>query len=413
MKKILIIFDGAADLPLDVFNGKTAFESAYTPNLDFFAREGKLGYMYALDEKTIPGSDNALACIFGSDSEIKRGIIEAIGAGIKLNKGDVAFRTNFVTIDNLKNRNVVDRRAGRNITTKEANELASVLNEKIKLKCNFIFKNTVQHRGVLVLRNNKLSSNITNIDNEWLKPGEKYDKFSFSFPLDKSEESQNTANIVNDFVNQAFFILNNHIINKERVKKGFFPANMIFLRGAGDKITKLKKYNLWMSINAMPLEVGFAKILGMKNFSYEIPEMSSIDVYEHLYQILDSEISYAIKALQKHYAGFSGCYIHFKETDDPGHDNKPYDKKKMIEIIDKNFFGFLKSFSRKHPIKIVVTCDHATPCKNKGHSADPVPVLVYGEGRDNCSRFTESEARKGSLGKIYGKDFMRVTGLRK
>jgi len=414
MKKILIILDGAADLPLAVFNGRTPLEIAKKPILDFFAFKGKLGYMFPIDETTVPGSDISLITLFGNDyRECKRGIFEAIGAGIKLNKGDVAFRTNFVTIDNLKNKKVIDRRAGRNITTKESNELTAIINKKIKLNCEYIFKNTVQHRGVFVLRNNKLSSNITNVDNEWLKPGEKYENFSLSYPLDKSEEALTTSSIINDFVNKVYYLLNNHPINKERIKKGFFPANMIFLRGAGDKIPKLKKYNSWMSINAMPLEVGIATLSGMKNFSYDIPEMKTIDVYKHLYQILENEIHYAIKIIKKYHKQFSGCYIHIKETDDPGHDNKPLEKKKMIEIIDKKFFRFLKEFSDRYPLKIVVTCDHSTPCKIKGHSSNPVPVLIYGDGEDDTIAFSENEAKFGSLGKFYGKDFMRVTGLRK
>ena len=67
MKKILIILDGASGLPINVFGGKTPLEVAETPNLDFFAKNGKMGYMYPIDEKTAPGSDNSLIAIFGND----------------------------------------------------------------------------------------------------------------------------------------------------------------------------------------------------------------------------------------------------------------------------------------------------------------------------------------------------------
>jgi len=81
-------------------------------------------------------------------------------------------------------------------------------------------------------------------------------------------------------------------------------------------------------------------------------------------------------------------------------------------MIDKRFFGFLRKFVRRKDIRIVVTCDHSTPCKLKMHSADPVPVLVYdGKRKDETKKFCEREARKGSLGKMYGKDFMEKTGL--
>jgi len=413
MKKILIVLDGAAGLPLGVFGGKTCLEVAETPNLDFFAKNGKMGSMYPLDEKIVPESDTALISIFGNDFRLsKRGVYEAIGAGFKLKRGDLALRVNFGCIENLKNKVVVDRRAGRTITTKEARSLAESLNEKVKLPCKFEFKSTVQHRGALVLRGG-FSDNISNIDSEWSVPGKKSLQFKFSEPLDDDENSKYTANIVNEFVEQAFRILNNHPVNLERERRGLLPANMLFIRGGGIEIPKIKKYRNWMSINPMPLEIGISELSGMRVFSFEYPELKGIDVYDNLYNGLNKTIKFAIKTIKKQHRNYLGCYIQLKETDIPGHDNKPYEKKNMLEIIDKGFFSFLRKFVLNNDIKVVVTCDHSTPCKLKAHSADPVPVLVYGAGRDDTVRFSESEATRGSLSKFRGVEFMEKTGLDK
>jgi len=225
LKKILIILDGAADLPIDFLGGKTPLEIAKTPNLDFFAENGKLGYMYPINEQTTPGSDNALISIFGNNPQLsKRGIYEAIGAGFDLKRGDLALRTNFATIDNLKTKKVIDRRAGRTLTTKEAHLLAETLNKKVKLPCKFEIKSTIQHRGVLVLRGG-FSENISNIDTEWTTPGKKSDYFKFSEPLDDDELTKFTSNTINEFIVQSFKILNNHPINLERERKGLFPLS--------------------------------------------------------------------------------------------------------------------------------------------------------------------------------------------
>ncbi len=409
LKKILVILDGASDLPHPILGGKTPLEAANMSNLDFFVRNGKMGYMYPIDEETIPGSDNSLISIFGNDpSECKRGIYEAVGAGIKLSKGDLAFRANFGTIDNLKNKRVIDRRAGRTLTTKEANILSRDLNERIKIPHKFEFKNTVGHRGVLTIRGN-FSSNITNIDPEWSLTDKKFE-FEFCEPLD--EKSKESSKIVNEFVSQAFTILNNHPVNLDRVKKGFLPANMIFLRGGGKETPKLKQYRNWMSINSMPLEIGISKVSGMKIFSFPYPELKNIDSYKNLYEALYKTIIFSKKIIKKQCNNFIGCYIQFKETDIPGHDNKPLEKKKMLEIIDKEFFSFLKRFFKGKNVKLVVTCDHATPCKLKAHSLDPVPVLVYdSHGFDSSEHFCEKEAKRVSLGKMYGREFMEKTGL--
>ena len=246
--------------------------------------------------------------------------------------------------------------------------------------------------------------------------------------------------VVNEFISQAFTVLNNHPVNLERIKKGLLPANMIFLRGAGNSIPKIKQYRNWMSINSMPLEIGISKASGMKIFQLKYPELKSIDSYRNLYEGLYNIIDSSIKILKKESDKSSGCYIQIKETDIPGHDNKPHEKKKMLEIIDKEFFSFLRRFVKDKNIMLVVTCDHSTPCKLKSHSSDPVPVLVsdcgktnsdsilfsrahrihslnlqrFGDGSiaDGLGHFCESSAKLGSLGKMYGREFMEKTGLK-
>jgi len=106
------------------------------------------------------------------------------------------------------------------------------------------------------------------------------------------------------------------------------------------------------------------------------------------------------------------CYIHFKETDVPGHDNKPLEKKNLLEIIDKEFFSFLTKYAEKSKVQIIVTADHSTPCKMKTHTSDPVPVLVFNpsEKGDNLD-FNEGNSKKGSLGKIFGKNLLKKTGF--
>ena len=52
----------------------------------------------------------------------------------------------------------------------------------------------------------------------------------------------------------------------------------------------------------------------------------------------------------------------------------------------------------------MISGDHSTPCINKAHSDDPVPLLISGERamKDNSARFTESYASRGKLGLLMG-----------
>ena len=95
--------------------------------------------MYTVKPGFIPESDEAIVSIFGNELiSSTRGQLEARGSDLKLTRGDLAFRVNFGTIDSLEKGNVFDRRAGRTLTTEEANILAKALN-KIKLPCRICF----------------------------------------------------------------------------------------------------------------------------------------------------------------------------------------------------------------------------------------------------------------------------------
>ena len=326
-------------------------------------------------------------------------------------RGDLAFRVNFGTIDNLEQGNVLDRRAGRTLTTSEASVLAKALN-KIKLPCQFVFKPTVQHRAALVFRGG-FSDNLSGNDTTYFQgrnlPSAKIMKCK---PLDDEENTQYTANIVNEFLEKAYAVLSSHPVNIERIKHGLLPANYLLIRGAGIEPPKLKQYKKWVSSNYMPLEIGFANTCGMKNYSFEYPPLTGIDAYENLWKGLRKACKHASNVIKKNLKRADYAYIHIKETDLPGHDNKPIEKKLMLEYIDITLFKYLRSIAPQYKIKIVVTGDHSTPCKLKGHSADPVPVLFY-DCRPSpvAKKFCENECRKGELGRIMGQELLKKVGF--
>ncbi len=407
MRGMLIIVDGMGDLPNKQLNGKTPLEAANTPNLDFLATRGELGYMYPVKPGFIPESDEALVSIFGNSLiSSTRGQLEARGTDLKLTRGDLALRVNFATIDNLKEGNIIDRRAGRTLTTEEAEILAKALN-KIKLPCQFIFKPTIQHRGVLVLRGG-FSDNISSNDATYIQGRLRAErKIGFCKPQDDDENSQYTANIVNEFLEKAYEILNEHPVNKNRKNKGLLPANYLLVRGAGIEPPKLKQYKKWVSIAYMPLEIGFSRTCGMNVHSFDYPKLKNLDAYGNLYEAMRKAVKFSMKVLKKTYKKFDYAYIHFKETDLPGHDNKPLEKKIMLEYLDKTFFRFLRKFAPPNKIKVIVTADHSTPCKLKAHSADPVPVLFYNNSNLKEKKFCEKEARIGTFGRIEGQELLK------
>ena len=109
----MIIIDGVSDRPVD---GKTPLSEAYTPNMDKIASLGINGIMDTIAPGIRPGSDTGHLALLGYDPfkyYTGRGPIEAAGAGIELQPGDIAFRVNFGTVEgngNVFDKIVIDRR---------------------------------------------------------------------------------------------------------------------------------------------------------------------------------------------------------------------------------------------------------------------------------------------------------------
>ena len=418
MKKILyIVLDGLGDQPLAALGNKTPLEAAFTPNLDRLAQHGKTGLVYPVGRGIAPESDIAVISLLGYDAHkyyTGRGPLESFAEGLDIRDGDVAFRVNFATVED-DGRAIKDRRVGRNLTTAEATALAKEINAKVTLtNATFEFKNTIGHRGVLVIRgmHNKLSGWINNTDPAYAREGvfgvalEKFDKFVMeSTPMPGYEDSQGAleaAAALNEFTQKVNKVLNESAINKKRVSENKLAANIILSRDAGDHLPKFPQINAVFNLKfgcfvEMPVERGIALLTGMEII--DVPSSTG-----HLDVDYPVWAKIALESIKK----YDGIYVHIKGPDEPAHDGDFNKKKEIIEAIDKFFFTSLLSELDMPETVVAVTADHSTVCAIKAHSADPVPLLVSGGSvkPDGTMSFSEKAARLGSIGEINGIDIM-------
>ena len=404
-KLVYILLDGVGDLPHPSLNDLTPLEAAYTPNMDFLARNGVLGNVYSVGKGIAPESDIAVLSMLGyrfkHEDYAGRGVIEAIGSGVDFRDGDLALRGNFATIDSKLN--ITDRRAGRDIQKEEAETLSKAVGNGVKLSaCSFVLVPTIGHRVVLSIRSDKgkLSSEISNTDPAYTRVkgmgvaksvGRKL-KLAECKPLGNSA-AKLSAKLVNEFTKKSLKILREHELNKNRKNAGKMEINCILLRDAGSKMPVMepigKKYGInFGCIVDMPVERGIAKIAAMQAF-----DAGGINDYEQKAKV-------AVQCLERHDA----VYVHIKGPDEFGHDGDAKGKKKSIEEIDRRFFGPLLDSINIERTAVAVSGDHSTPCIKKGHSDDPVPLLLAGKmiKHDNSARFAEGYAAKGSLGVLQG-----------
>lgn len=405
---VYVLLDGVGDLPHPDLKGKTPLESAVTPNLDKLAKNGAIGEVISVGKGIAPESDiavfNMLGYKFLHDDYVGRGVIEAIGVGTDFKDGDLALRGNFATLNDEGV--IIDRRAGRRIERDDALEIAREIEQYTKFSVpntSVVVAPTIGHRVTVRIRcdGKPLSSDITNTDPAYsrvagmgiAKAVTDFMKIEKCLPLNESPSAILTAKLVNEFTEQSLSIMKRSDVNQRRNRDRKKILSSILLRDAGNRYPVVKPINDLYSMNFscivdMPVELGISEVLKMKAF-----KAGGLSDYEEKARV-------AAKAMETQNA----IYVHLKGPDEFGHDGDAIGKMKNIEEIDRRFFGTLLDNIDTRNVAVVISADHSTPCINKGHSDDPVPLLVSGDSikKDGTVRVTENEAKKGSIGLIEG-----------
>ena len=412
---VYVLLDGVGDLPHPNLVGKTPLDAASTPNLDRLAKNGTMGQVITVGKGIAPESDiavfNMLGYKFKHDDYAGRGVVEAIGIGIDFKDGDLALRGNFATLND--DGVIIDRRAGRNIEKQDTEAVSKEIEEKIKFSdenATAIITPTIGHRLVIRIRSDcTLSSNISNTDPAYgrvdgmgiARAVTDFLKIEKCLPLDEESHTKLASKLVNELTEQSLDIMKKSKVNERRKENDKKLLNGILLRDAGNIYPKVTPINdlhsmKFSCIVDMPVEIGISKILKMKTY-----DAGGRTDYEEKAKV-------AAKAMDEQNA----VYVHLKGPDEFGHDGDAQGKMENIEEIDKRFFGTLLDNIDSSKVAVIVSADHSTPCINKGHSADPVPLLISGDTvtNDDTQRFTETEAKKGRIGLIDGAQVI-TTGI--
>jgi 2,3-bisphosphoglycerate-independent phosphoglycerate mutase len=409
VKLAYIVLDGAPD---GLNAPKRVLSEAYKPNIDKIVSASYCGLVYTVGKGVAPESDAATMSLLGYNPEkyyTGRGPLEALGAGLSIKDGyEVALRANFATI-NPDTLEIVDRRVGRNLSSREAHILAEAVDnlELDEGRGYARFKATIGHRGVLIVghKTERLSGRITNTDPAYGRKGlisialEEFEpKLKKAEPMDETSEARKAAELVNEFTMKAIDILRDHPVNKERESKGLLPANAILSRDAGDRVPPVPPISSltgmkWGAIVEMPVERGIARAAGIGIIPVEVEGKDKKT-------LLKEEAELLLEGLEK----YDAVYVHLKGPDEPGHDGDFEGKKKSIELIDKYFFESIIDYLIESKLAIIITSDHSTPWYLKAHSDDPVPlsIRIPGNTGDMPSKLDEVECSKGSLGVLDG-----------
>lgn len=396
---VVLILDGLGDQPIPSLGDRTPLEAAYTPRLDRLAHAGRSGLVDPIARGIVPNTHTGVGMLFGLRPRqrdlLKRGPVEAAGAGLDIESGDVAFRANLSTVagdgDWLR---VVDRRAGR--VTDDAPEFARAV-EEIELGDGISarFRITDQHRGALVFRGPDLAAALSDTD-----PGDG----PMPTPLERCEplrpDATRTAERVNQYVRAAHHILVKHPLNAEREAAGKLPVTGIITRGAGagfDLDSVLDEREI-----PAALVVGCNTVAGLGGvFGLRVIRRPGFTADAN------TDLEGKLRAAREALADSRLVYVHIKATDLFSHDYQPEGKRDFIERLDRAL-AVLDGAGAA----IALTADHTTDSNTGSHTADPVPVIFctpeeFGaEPEGESPNFGETACRSGSLGRLDGHAFL-------
>lgn len=390
-KVVLLVLDGVGDV-VTTDQSRTPLDRADTPNLDALAARSALGRIVPVTQGVTPGSGPGHLALFGYDpmvpeTDIGRGVLEALGVGMEVERGDVLARGNFATAD--ASGELTDRRAGRP-SNDENRRLVAAMQESLDGEdlggVEAVLHAGEGHRFVLRLRGDGLSADLEDTDPQATGVPPKPPAADGDSP---SEETHRTVGVVERVVAAM-----------ERALADEEKANRALLRGFSS-LPHLPPMNELYRLRCgafagYPLYRGVASVCGM-------------DVVE-----CGKGMGEVVDAVASRWDDFDYFFLHLKKPDMAGEDGDADAKARAIEEADAEIPRLMKlgsgGLGGGGPAALAITGDHSTPAPMAAHSWHPVPLLLHSRNCfiDEARRFTELEAIRGHVGTIPS---MQLMGL--
>ena len=384
MKYIVVLGDGMSDEPVEALNGRTPLEVAATPTMDELAAGGEVGMVQNVPAGMSPGSEIANLSVMGYDPKevfTGRSPLEALSVGVEMEPDDIIFRCNVVTLteeEAYPEKTILDHSSGE-ISTAEADELMEAIRENFNDE-TFQFYTGTSYRHIMVWKAGRLAQ---------LEPPHDHLTQVIGDYLPKEE-------VLRNFMEKSFDILNDHPVNRKRAAEGKRKANSLWYWGAGTK-PSLSSFEgktglKGAMISAVDLLKGIAVGADMKVCQVE-GATGSIDTnYEGKAQA-------AIDSLLQ--AGCDFAYIHVEAPDEMGHQGELDHKILAISDLDSRIVAPIKKAMEEagEDFRMLVLPDHPTPLRIRTHSPDPVPYVLYDSTkvRKTMKRYTEAEAQASGI----------------
>ncbi len=422
MKYVVIIPDGAADLPIEQLGNRTPLEAASMPNLARLASVGRVGCAWTTPEGFEAGSDVCSMSLLGYDPakyHTGRAPLEAAALGLSPGPNDWIFRLNLVTTggDGAGPRTsaeadpdaglMLDHSAGA-ISNAEARVLVKDLvaawaRLEPDLVRGIVVTPGVSYRNIFVDTSGRSYADVI------CTPPHAIPREPWEPHLPRGGEG---SEVLRRLMLRSREVLAGHEVNRARIEQGLRPATMTWLWGQGTRprVPSFKeRFGVrGAMITSVDLLAGIAAYIGWDRL--DVPGLTSYHDTDYAAQGRAT-----VDAIHQHDLVCS----HVESPDELSHQGDWKTKVAALEAIDREIVGPVareleEKFGdpQKDPgakgWRLLVMPDHYTLCSTRKHDATPVPFLMAGAWvRSLVQRpFSEAAALESDLRIEHGHDLM-------
>jgi 2,3-bisphosphoglycerate-independent phosphoglycerate mutase len=405
VKYVIIIPDGAADLPIPELGDRTPFEAARMPNLARLAEMGRVGVASTTPPGFEAGSDVCSMSLLGYDPvryHTGRAPLEAAALGLQTGPRDFIFRLNFVTTGQAGTPSdglMLDHSAGA-ITDREARVLVNDLLRHWRSTMPSIAETIaiypgVSYRNIVVDTSGRDYAGVLTTPPHAI-PGESWRE---NMPEGGAADS---AQVLCKLMLSSAEFLPTHEVNLARKESGLRMATMAWIWGQGVRPTVpsfRQRFGLrGAMITSVDLLAGIASYIGWDRLP--VPGLTSYH---------DTDYAGQGRATCEAIETYDVVCSHVEAPDEASHQGDWKTKVASLERIDEAIIGPVMERLRSYgdPEKdagaegwrVLVMPDHYTLCSTRKHDATPVPFAMAGAWIRSAvrRRMIEREAAQSDL----------------
>ncbi|MBP5209751.1 MAG: cofactor-independent phosphoglycerate mutase [Clostridia bacterium] len=382
MKYLVLVYDGAADLPGATPGGRTPLAAADKPVLDGLAARAEIGTVLNVPAGMVPESDTANLSILSYDPRLYshgRSPLEALSMGLTMREEDVAYRANLVALSDgptYAERVMLDHSSGE-ITTEEARKLIEALKAEfdtgsIRFFCGISYRHCMLWDGgdpaVDFARPHDI---IGRAIGPYLPRGAA--GAPFRSMMERSAD-----------------ILRDHPVNRARRERGQLSADSLWFWSPGKAPALPAFADKWGLRGTVVCAVDLIRGIGLAA-GMDVPHVpGATGTVDTDY---DAKAACAVRAFE---GGADFVFVHIEGPDECGHHADAAGKVRCIEEANRRLLAPLVSYleGRGEGYRLLLLPDHPTPVSVRTHTSDPVPYLLYRSDRPGTGvgRFDEESA---------------------